>query len=79
MLPLDVRTVCAILLIVSVALHLVTVFMWVGWLSIAYGLGGLGLTGITGGNVPPFLQHLMPILLGILLLLPPVVASGSGS
>ena len=52
---------------------------WVGWLSIVYGLGGLGLTGITGGNVPPFLQHLMPILLGILLLLPSARASDSGS
>jgi hypothetical protein len=44
---------------------------WVGWLMIVYGLAGLGLTGVTAGNVPPFLQHLLPILLGVLLLLPP--------
>jgi hypothetical protein len=43
---------------------------WVGWLMILYSLAGLGFTSITAGNVPPFLQHLLPILLGILLLLP---------
>jgi hypothetical protein len=43
---------------------------WVGWLMVVYGLAGLGLTGVTQGNVPPFLHHLLPILLGILLLLP---------
>ena len=40
---------------------------WVGWLAIVYGLAGLGLLGFTGA--PPFLHHLMPILIGILLLL----------
>ena len=42
---------------------------WVGWLSIVYGLAGLVLTGLTAGNVPPFLHHLVPILMGVLLLL----------
>jgi hypothetical protein len=42
---------------------------WVGWLSIVYGLAGLVLAGVTTGNVPPFLHHLMPILMGVLLLL----------
>jgi hypothetical protein len=42
---------------------------WVGWLSIIYSLAGLVLAGFTAGNVPPFLHHLMPILMGVLLLL----------
>jgi hypothetical protein len=42
---------------------------WVGWLSIVYGLAGLILAGFTGGNVPPFLNHLIPIVIGVLLLL----------
>jgi hypothetical protein len=42
---------------------------WVGWLSIVYGLAGLVLAGFTAGNVPPFLHHLMPIVIGVLLLL----------
>jgi hypothetical protein len=42
---------------------------WVGWLSIVYALAGLALAGVTAGNVPPFLHHLMPILIGVLLLL----------
>src|SRR5439155_3270548 len=42
---------------------------WVGWLSIVYGLAGLMLAGFTGGNVPPFLNHLVPIVFGVLLLL----------
>src|SRR5260370_234355 len=42
---------------------------WVGWLSIVYGLAGLMLAGFTGGNVPPFLNHLIPIVIGIQLLL----------
>jgi hypothetical protein len=42
---------------------------WVGWLSIVYGLAGLVLAGVTAGNVPPFLNHLMPIVIGVLLLL----------
>ncbi len=41
---------------------------WVGWISIVYGLAGLGLLGFTG-DAPPFLHHLMPLLIGILLLL----------
>jgi hypothetical protein len=41
---------------------------WVGWLSIIYSLAGLVLAGFTAGNVPPFLHHLMPILMGVLLL-----------
>jgi hypothetical protein len=44
---------------------------WVGWVLIVYSIAGLGFTGVTQGNVPPFLQHLMPIVIGILLLLPP--------
>ena len=42
---------------------------WVGWLSIVYGLAGLVLAGFTAGNLPPFLHHLVPILIGVLLLL----------
>jgi hypothetical protein len=42
---------------------------WVGWLSILYGLAGLMLATFTGGNVPPFLNHLIPIVIGVLLLL----------
>jgi hypothetical protein len=42
---------------------------WVGWLSIVYVLAGLVLAGFTAGNIPPFLHHLMPILMGALLLL----------
>lgn len=41
---------------------------WVGWVSIVYSLAGLGLLGFTG-DAPPFLHHLMPLLIGILLLL----------
>jgi hypothetical protein len=52
---------------------------WVGWLMIAYALAGLVLTLVTGGNVPPFLQHLVPILVGILLLLPPVPSTKGSS
>jgi hypothetical protein len=42
---------------------------WVGWLAIVYSLAGLVLAGFTGGNVPPFLNHLIPIVIGVLLLL----------
>jgi len=42
---------------------------WVGWLSIVYALAGLVLAGFTAGNVPPFLHHLMPMVMGVLLLL----------
>ena len=42
---------------------------WVGWLALVYALAGLVLAGFTAGNVPPFLHHLMPILIGVLLLL----------
>jgi len=41
---------------------------WVGWLCIVYGLAGLGSLGFTG-DAPPLLHHLMPIVIGILLLL----------
>jgi hypothetical protein len=41
---------------------------WVGWLAILYGLAGLGLLGFTG-DAPPLLHHLMPLMMGILLLL----------
>ncbi len=41
---------------------------WVGWISIVYGLAGLGLFGLTGDSYP-FLHHLMPLVIGILLLL----------
>lgn len=41
---------------------------WVGWISIVYGLAGLGLLGLTGDSLP-VLHHLMPLLMGILLLL----------
>src|SRR5712692_10622448 len=40
---------------------------WVGWVALVYGLAGLLLAGFTAGNVPPFLHHLMPILIGVLL------------
>jgi len=42
---------------------------WVGWLALVYALAGLVLAGFTAGNVPPFLHHLMPILIGVLLVL----------
>jgi hypothetical protein len=42
---------------------------WVGWLALVYALAGLVLAGVTAGNVPPFLLHLVPILMGVLLLL----------
>jgi hypothetical protein len=42
---------------------------WVGWLAIVYSMAGLVLAAFTGGNVPPFLHHLGPILIGVLLLL----------
>ena len=41
----------------------------VSWLCIVYALAGLVLAGFTTGNVPPFLHHLMPIVIGVLLLL----------
>lgn len=40
---------------------------WMGWLTIVYGLAGLGLMGFTG-DVPPFLYYLLPMVIGILLL-----------
>jgi hypothetical protein len=43
---------------------------WVGWLALVYALAGLVLAGFTAGNAPPFLHYLMPILIGVLLLLP---------
>ena len=42
---------------------------WVGWFALVYALAGLVLAGFTAGNVPPFFHHLMPILIGVLLLL----------
>ncbi len=41
---------------------------WVGWVTIFYSLAGLGLLEFTG-DAPPFLHHLMSLLIGILLLL----------
>ncbi len=41
---------------------------WVGWASILYGLAGLVYFAVMR-DAPPFLQYLMPILLGVLLLL----------
>ena len=41
---------------------------WVGWIALVYGLAGLGLFGFTGDSYP-FMHHLLPILMGILLLL----------
>ncbi len=41
---------------------------WVGWLTISYSLAGLGLLAATG-DAPPLLHHLLPLLMGILLLL----------
>ena len=38
------------------------------WANILYSLAGLGLLGFTG-DAPPLLHHLMPIMIGILLLL----------
>jgi hypothetical protein len=44
---------------------------WMGWLAIVYGLLGLGLTGFTAGAVPgPWFQYVLPMVIGILLLLP---------
>jgi hypothetical protein len=42
---------------------------WIGWLAIIYSLAGLVLAGLAAGNVPPFLHHLVPIVIGVLLLL----------
>ena len=42
---------------------------WVGWLAIIYSLAGLVLAGLAAGNVPPFLHHLILIVIGVLLLL----------
>ncbi len=42
---------------------------WVSWLAIVYSLAGLVLAGFAAGNVPPFLHHLVPIVIGVLLLL----------
>lgn len=42
---------------------------WMGWLAIVYGLAGLGVAGFTAGTAPgPWLQYLLPIVIGILLL-----------
>jgi len=41
---------------------------WLGWVTIAYSLFFLGLTAAFG-NAPPLLHHLLPIVMGILLLL----------
>jgi hypothetical protein len=41
---------------------------WVGWLAIVYGPAWLGWFAFTG-DAPPLLHHLMPLLMGILLLL----------
>jgi hypothetical protein len=41
---------------------------WVGWIALVYGLAGLGLLGFTGRSYP-LMHHLLPILMGILLLL----------
>jgi hypothetical protein len=41
---------------------------WVGWLAIVYSLAGLGLFFLTD-NALPVSHHLMPILVGVLLLL----------
>ncbi len=41
---------------------------WAGWTTIVYSLAGLGLLAFTD-DAPPFLHHLMPLLVGILLLL----------
>lgn len=42
---------------------------WVGWLALVYGSAGLVLAGLAAGNVPPFFHHLIPVVVGILLLL----------
>jgi hypothetical protein len=41
---------------------------WVGWIALVYGLAGLGFFGFTGDSYP-LMHHLLPILMGILLLL----------
>jgi hypothetical protein len=43
---------------------------WMGWLAIVYSLAGLWLTVLPAGAVPgPWLQYVLPIVMGILLLL----------
>ncbi len=42
---------------------------WIGWAAIIYALAGLGFLAYAH-DIPPFLHHLMPIVIGILLLLP---------
>lgn len=50
---------------------------WIGWLALVYALAGLGLFAYAH-DVPPFLHYLLPIVIGILLLLPrPQVSRGS--
>jgi hypothetical protein len=41
---------------------------WLGWVTIVYSLAGLGQSAAFG-NAPPLLHHLLPIVMGILLLL----------
>ena len=42
---------------------------WLSWTAIVYGLAGLGLFAYAL-DIPPILHHLLPIVMGILLLLP---------
>ena len=42
---------------------------WLGWTAIVYGLAGLGFFAYAK-DVPPFVHYLLPIVMGVLLLLP---------
>jgi hypothetical protein len=42
---------------------------WLGWATIVYSLAGLGLSAAMG-NAPPVFHYLLPMVMGILLLLP---------
>ena len=42
---------------------------WLGWTAITYGLAGLGLF-VYAHDIPPLFHHLLPIVMGVLLLLP---------
>jgi hypothetical protein len=43
---------------------------WVGWVIIVYTLLNLGAAGFAEGNAAPIVHYLMPLVMGLLLLLP---------
>ncbi len=58
------------LMLYGVALLVVRLLpRWLGWTAIVYSVAGLGLFAYTK-DVPPFVHYLLPIVMGVLLLLP---------